>query len=66
MAIDKASIRKLAKSKEDDDIALFTTKEILQREEELLAYDNLNFDNKNWEDSSSTEEEDGRIPGLIY
>ena len=58
MAIDKASIRKLAKSKEEDDIELFTTKEILQREEELLAFDNLNFDTKNWEDSSSTEEED--------
>ncbi len=58
MAIDKASIRKLAKSKEEDDIELFTTKEILQREEELLAFDNLNFDIKNWEDSSSTEEED--------
>ncbi len=46
MAIDKASIRKLAKSKEEDDIELFTTKEILQREEELLAFDNLNFDTK--------------------
>lgn len=59
MAIDKASVRKLAKMKENhDDITLFTTKEILQREEELLAYDNLNFDNKNWEDSSSADEED--------
>ncbi|MET3038434.1 monovalent cation:proton antiporter-2 (CPA2) family protein [Chryseobacterium sp. NRRL B-14859] len=58
MAIDKASIRKLAKIKEDDEIALFSTKEILQREEELLAYDNLNFDTKNWEGSSSTDDED--------
>jgi monovalent cation:proton antiporter-2 (CPA2) family protein len=59
MAIDKASIRKLAKTKDnDDEILLFTTKEILQREEELLAYDNLNFDNKNWEGSSSTDDED--------
>ncbi|REC48621.1 monovalent cation:proton antiporter-2 (CPA2) family protein [Chryseobacterium pennipullorum] len=58
MAIDKASIRKLAKMDDDDDIALFTTKEILQREEELLAYDNLNFDNKNWEGSPSADEED--------
>jgi monovalent cation:H+ antiporter-2, CPA2 family len=58
MAIDKASIRKLAKSDEDDEIHLFTTKEILQREEELLAYDNLNFDNKNWEGSSSDEEDE--------
>lgn len=58
MAIDKASIRKLAKIKENDDIALFTTKEILQREEELLAYDNLNFDNKNWEGSSPSDAEE--------
>ena len=58
MAIDKASIRKLAKADDDDEIRLFTTKEILQREEELLAYDNLNFDGKNWEGSSSSAEED--------
>ncbi len=58
MAIDKASIKKLAKSDDDDDIHLFTTKEILQREEELLAYDNLNFDNQQWEDSSSDEDEE--------
>lgn len=58
MAIDKESIRKLAKSEEDDEIHLFTTKEILQREEELLAYDNLNFDNKQWEDSSKDEEDE--------
>ncbi|KXH80530.1 monovalent cation:proton antiporter-2 (CPA2) family protein [Chryseobacterium kwangjuense] len=57
MAIDKASIRRLAKAKGDDEILLFTTKEILQREEELLAYDNLNFDNRNWEGSSSVDEE---------
>jgi len=58
MAIDKASVRKLAKIKDDDDLVLFTTKEILQREEELLTYDNLNFDNKNWEGSPSADEED--------
>ena len=58
MAIDKASIRRLAKAKDDDEILLFTTKEILQREEELLAYDNLNFDNKDWEGSSSADEEE--------
>ncbi|SDI09052.1 monovalent cation:H+ antiporter-2, CPA2 family [Chryseobacterium taeanense] len=57
MAIDKESIRKLAKAEEDDEIHLFTTKEILQREEELLAYDNLNFENKQWEDSSNDEED---------
>ncbi|WP_292010051.1 monovalent cation:proton antiporter-2 (CPA2) family protein [Chryseobacterium sp.] len=58
MAIDKASVRKLAKiRKEDNDFALFTTKEILQREEELLAYDNLNFDSNNSDDSLINEEE---------
>lgn len=62
MAIDKASIRKLAKSKDDEDIRLFTTKEILQREEDLLAYDNLNFENKDWETSSTDEDEDEETP----
>ncbi|WP_419868805.1 monovalent cation:proton antiporter-2 (CPA2) family protein [Chryseobacterium sp. CT-SW4] len=60
MAIDKASVRKLAKiRKEDNDFALFTTKEILQREEELLAYDNLNFDFNNSDDSLLNDEENG-------
>jgi monovalent cation:H+ antiporter-2, CPA2 family len=59
MAIDKASVRKLAKIKEEnDDLVLFTTKEILQREEELLDYDNLNFDNDEREDSSTKEEQE--------
>ncbi|GEN77332.1 monovalent cation:proton antiporter-2 (CPA2) family protein [Chryseobacterium hagamense] len=58
MTIDKASIRRLAKSEDDDEIHLFTTREILQREEDLLAYDNLNFDNQQWEDSSMDEEEE--------
>ena len=63
MAIDKASIRRLAKAKDnDDEILLFTTKEILQREEELLAYDNLNFDHTGWEGSSSAEDEDEDNP----
>ncbi|MBO6184378.1 MAG: cation:proton antiporter [Chryseobacterium sp.] len=62
MAIDKASIRKLAKSKDDEDIRLFTTKEILQREEDLLAYDNLNFENKDWETSSADEDDDEETP----
>lgn len=61
MAIDKESIRKLAKADEDDEIHLFTTKEILQREEELLAYDNLNFENKQWEDSSNDEEDEENV-----
>lgn len=58
MAIDKDSVRKLAKIKEEGDLNIFTTKEMLQREEELLAYDNLNFDTRNWEGSSSADEED--------
>jgi monovalent cation:H+ antiporter-2, CPA2 family len=58
MTIDKASIRRLAKSEEDDEIHLFTTREILQREEDLLAYDNLNFDNQQWEDSSMDEDDE--------
>lgn len=65
MAIDKASIRKLAKAKDsEDEIRLFTTKEILQREEDLLAFDNLNFDHnsKNWEGSSTAEEDDEETP----
>ncbi len=59
MAIDKASVRRLAKLKaEENDIMLFTTREILQREEDLLAYDNLSFENREWEDSSSEEEQE--------
>jgi CPA2 family monovalent cation:H+ antiporter-2 len=51
-------VRKLAKMKEDDELILFTTKEILQREEELLAYDNLNFDHQQWQDSSTDDEDE--------
>ncbi|MDQ0595627.1 CPA2 family monovalent cation:H+ antiporter-2 [Chryseobacterium ginsenosidimutans] len=58
MAIDKASVRKLAKMKQEDDLVLFNIKEILQREEELLAYDNLNFDNQQWQDSSTDDEDE--------
>ncbi|KMQ67616.1 potassium transporter [Chryseobacterium sp. FH2] len=59
MAIDRASIRRLARAKDnDDEILLFTTKEILQREEELLAYDNLNFENREWEDPSSDDDDE--------
>jgi len=58
MAIDKASIRRLAKIKEEDELLLFTTKELLQREEELLAFDNLSFDNKDWEGSSTLDEDE--------
>lgn len=57
MAIDKASIRKLAKSDPEDEIHLFTTKEILQREEDLLNFDSLNFNNNDWEADSNEDEE---------
>lgn len=57
MAIDKASISKLAKTDKDEEIHLFTTKELLQREEDLLSYDNLNFE-KDWENSSDSDEEE--------
>ncbi len=65
MAIDKASVRKLAQIKEEgDELILFTTKEILQREEELLAYDNLNFNSDNQDDldfiSNEGEEKDNQ------
>lgn len=58
MAIDKASIRRLAKSDNDDEMRLFTTRELLQREEDLLAFDNLNFNVKNWEELVQDEDED--------
>lgn len=59
MAIDKASIQKLARmSEEGDEEAMFSTRELLQREEELLAYDNLNLDRQNWENSQNENDED--------
>lgn len=58
MAIDKASVKKLARINENNDLALFATKEILQREEELLAYDNLNFDPRNTDDSFLNNDEE--------
>ena len=57
MAIDKASVRRLAKTDKDEEMHLFTTKEILQIEEDLLAFDNLNFDRKDWETLASEDEE---------
>lgn len=47
--IDKASVRKLAKEQLADEIS-FTTRDALQREEELLALDSLNFDTQEWKD----------------
>ena len=52
--IDKEVTRKLAKSKISDDFT-FTTKDALERESELLAMDNLNFDDSKFQEK---EEED--------
>lgn len=58
MLIDKMSIRKLYNTHgEEGDRHLFSTKEILEREEELLAYDNLNFDKKDWEENLESPQE---------
>ena len=56
LAIDKASVRKLAKEQVAD-IVTFTTREAIQREEELLASDNLNFDRKEWTNEDEYEED---------
>lgn len=61
MAIDKASVKKLAKMSEKiDEEAIFTTKEVIQREEELLAYDNLSFATSNWENQNDDIQNDDR------
>ena len=57
-AIDKASIRSLAKKVDNaDKHNPFTTREALEREEELLAYDSLNFENHDWIDNQEDDEE---------
>lgn len=48
--IDIEVTKKLAKSKVSDEFT-FTTKDALQRESELLALDNLNFDDKKFQDN---------------
>lgn len=53
--IDKEVTRKLAKSKISSDYT-FTTKDALQRESELLALDNLNFDDKNFQENEERQE----------
>lgn len=44
MMIDKAAVRKMAKEQNQDQIT-FTTRDSLQREEELLAFDSLSIEN---------------------
>ncbi len=48
MMIDKAAVRKLAEAQESDHIT-FTTKDALQRESELLAYDSLSIENADFD-----------------
>lgn len=55
MAIDKASVRKLAKEQLSGTVT-FTTREAMKREEELLASDNLNFDSSQWTDEADPED----------
>ncbi len=50
MHIDRASVRKLAALHSEDNDLSFTTRETLQQEEALLAYDNLTFDTSDWDD----------------
>lgn len=54
MQIEHASVRKLAKQQLYDTLT-FTTRDALKREEELLAYDNLSFNNSVWSDDDEAE-----------
>ena len=54
MQIEHASVRKLAKQQLYDNVT-FTTRDALKREEELLAYDNLSFNNSVWSDDDEAE-----------
>lgn len=58
--LDKASVKKIAKM--DDDDLSFTLKESILREQELLAYDSMNFYSHDWiekEDDDDDDEENG-------
>lgn len=56
MNIDKASVRKLAKSYEDGDASFFALRETLRREEALLDFDNMNFSTHDWFDDDDNED----------
>ncbi|SNV43233.1 K(+)/H(+) antiporter [Chryseobacterium taklimakanense] len=56
MNIDRASVRKLAKSYEDGDASFFTLHETLRREEALLEFDNMNFSTHDWFDDDDNED----------
>ncbi|WP_297984800.1 monovalent cation:proton antiporter-2 (CPA2) family protein [uncultured Chryseobacterium sp.] len=57
VTIDKASVRKLAKEMIADQVT-FTTKDALEREEELLALDSLNFETQEWKDRDDEGDDD--------
>lgn len=56
MVIDKASVRRLATQHSEDNDLSFTTRETLQQEEALLAYDNLTFDTQDWDEEQSWDD----------
>ena len=53
--IDKAAVKKIAKM--DDDDNSFTLKESIMREQELLAYDSMNFQSHDWIENDDEEDE---------
>lgn len=56
MLIDKASIRRLARTP-GDELSNFSVKEAIQQEEALLAYDSLNFENHDWMENEDDDSE---------
>lgn len=59
MNIDRLSIRKLAKQQLNGEVT-FTTRDAFQREEELLAYDSLNFENQEWKDRDDDQDDEDK------
>lgn len=57
ITIDKASVRKLARAQISDTVS-FTVRDAFQREEELLAYDNLTHNEEAWQDDEKMEDTD--------
>ena len=53
--LDKAAVKKIAKM--DDDDNSFTLKESIMREQELLAYDSMNFQSHDWIENDDEDEE---------
>jgi len=56
--LDKASVRKLAKSDEEENT--FTLKESIIREQELLSYDSMNFESHDWIEDDTEEEKNNQ------